>query len=657
MKKIKEVFKKMIGVLKNNVLLVGLVLTGVINDLILRALTVGNVFGIKPILTSMAMMLIVSIIAILLSNKRRDYMYLIFSGLFALLSAANYMYYTHFNSFISVGILGQAKHLSEMKNSVSQTFNIKVLLFAIPTLILVYIYRKLNSQSYFEKMNQKFSIKREIVSPFILGLVLLMAISTTLTGTDISRIKKQWNRAYLVEQFGIYSFATADLVKSASVPKPIEADFEDFDDQLQALIKNNNETQVENKYTDVLDGKDLYVIHYESAQNFAMDMSFGDGEVTPFLNQLAEESLFFKNFYPQHSVGTSSDSEFTFSTSLYPINNRTVFIDHADKEFKTIQKLLVNKGYHTMSMHGNNGSFWNRNIMHPNIGYEEFIDREDYIIDEEVGLGLSDESFYHQSVQILKERKERFDKPMMATVISLSHHYPFDDLDVYGDFDTGYLEGTDISNYLKSINYADQALEQFFTEMDEEGLLDNAAVLIYGDHHAKISQSDYELIYNYDEETDTITDKSDEDYIKVNKAYLRQVRKTPLLIWTKDGSLQETIEEPIGMINVMPTISNMLNVDNPYRLGKDIFNVTDNTIIYPDGSFLTKDHYYSSSALKVYDMKTNEQLMDQDDFDEEFLEKIESVESTLELSSNIIENDLIKYYENYSRIQEIENKD
>lgn len=51
---------------------------------------------------------------------------------------------------------------------------------------------------------------------------------------------------------------------------------------------------------------------------------------TPFLKKLSLESLFFNNFYPQHSLGTSSDSEFTFSTSLYLINNRKVFIDHAD---------------------------------------------------------------------------------------------------------------------------------------------------------------------------------------------------------------------------------------------------------------------------------------------------------------------------------------
>lgn len=646
-KNIKEFLNKSKKILKDNILLVGLVLTGVLNDFILRALTVNNIFKIRPIITSIAMILIVSVLANLLSNKKRARMYIFFSIFFAILNAINFMYYLHFNSFLSIGLLNQSRHLSEMKSSVLKSIDIRVLLFAIPTLIFIFVYRKIKDSDNFNLYDGEHFIQRELLTPFLAGFSLLLLVSTTLTGVDISRLVKQWNREYLVEQFGIYTYTSADLIKSTSVPKPVKADYGEFDDQITALVKNNKQLDKDNAYTDTLEGKDLYVIHYESVQNFAMDLSFADGEVTPFLNKLANESLFFENFYPQHSVGTSSDSEFTFATSLYPINSRTVFIDHADKEFQSIQKLLKAKGYHTMSMHGNNGSFWNRDIMHPNIGYNEFLSKKDYIIDEEVGLGLSDMSFYRQSVAKIKERKESLDKPIMATLISLSNHHPFGDLDVYGDFDTGFLENTEVSNYLKSMNYADQALESFFSEMDKAGLLDNAAVLIYGDHHANISKRDYEHIYNYDEKTDTLRSNVDEDYISIDNAYLQQVRKTPLLIWTKDDGFQEKIEEPIAMINVMPTLANMYNIDNDYRMGQDIFNVTDNTIIFPNGSYLNKDYYFDASDLKVFDMETNELLFSKDEFSEELLEEIKKVDEELELSESIIQNDLTKYYQQF----------
>lgn len=633
---------KVYGNFKNNILLVLLVLGGIFNDLVLRAFTIGGVFKLKPIVTSVSMILIISILALFLSYKNRNYVYIILSAVFSFLSAANYLYYTHFNSFISVTIFNQAKQLGKMKNSVTETLDIKVLIFAIPTILLIIAFKRLKKKGYFETEEGKVS-KRQVIRPFVFGTVLLLMVSLTLTSSDFSRLKKQWNKAYLVEQLGIYSYATADIVKSALIPKPAKVNPADFNEALKGLLAENNNSNIENEYTGILEGKDIYVIHYESAQTFAMDLSFGDGEVTPFLNKLSQEGLYFNNFYPQHSIGTSSDSEFTFNTSLYPINNGTVFIDHSNKEYQSIEKLLNEKDYYTMSMHGNNGDFWNRDIMHENLGYQDFVSKDSYEIDEEVGLGLSDESFYRQSVQKIKKIKEEKNKPIMAKLISLSNHYPFDDLDVYGEFDTGYLEGTDISNYLKSFNYADRSLQVFVEEMDKEGLLENAVILIYGDHHAKISTEDYEKIYNYDEASNTILNKEDPNYTKVNGAYLRQVRKTPLIIWSKDQSLAKTVEEPIGMVDVLPTISNMLGVFNPYQMGKDIFNVEENSVAFPDGSYIDKDYYYSSSTSEVYDIKTNE-LLDIETLDRDIRPELKKVENKLELSSNIINNDLIKYY-------------
>ena len=647
MRKIKKSFKVLCEYCRNNLMLVALVIAAVVNDFILRGLTVGNVFKIKPIITSMATIVLFSIIAIVLANKKRKYFYIIFSWVFTLLNMANFMYYTYFKSFLSISFFNQVAHLSKMKSSVSEAFNIKVLIFIIPTLALMYFYRRLKQKNYFERVDDQYSLRHEIRTPFVFSLVLFLAVSVTLTGTDISRIQKQWNRDYLVEQFGIYSFVAADVVKAATVQKPVEGDFEKFDERVNNLVQRNQSLNQNNKYTNSLEGKDLYVIHYESVQSFAMDLSFADGEVTPFLNKLADESLFFSNFHPQISVGTSSDTEFTFNTSLYPINNRTVFIDHADKEFESLQKLLKEKGYYTMSMHGNNGSFWNRDMMHPNLGYEEFVSKEAYEIDEVTGMGLSDESFYRQSVEKIKQKKLLHEGPMMVKLITLSNHYPFKDLDFYGPFDTGYLEGTDVSNYLKSMNYADRALETFFMEMEKAGLLDNAAILIYGDHHSNVSTEDYEKIYNYDSKKNLLIHKSSDNFKEINNAYLRDAQRTPLLIWTKDGALKETIDKPTGMIDVMPTLGNMMNFKNTFGLGQDIINEQENSVIFPDGSFLTEDYYYSASTMEVFDMKTNQLLFSEKDLPQEILEEIQMVEDELELSTDLIENNLINHYKSF----------
>ena len=86
-----------------------------------------------------------------------------------------------------------------------------------------------------------------------------------------------------------------------------------------------------------------------------------------------------------------------------PTNNGTAFVSYFNREYVTTPLLLREKGYYTFSMHANNGSYWNRNIMHETLGYQRFYSKKDYEIDDVIGLGLSDKSFYRQSIEKIKE--------------------------------------------------------------------------------------------------------------------------------------------------------------------------------------------------------------------------------------------------------------
>lgn len=159
-------------------------------------------------------------------------------------------------------------------------------------------------------------------------------------------------------------------------------------------------------------------------KKFAMDLTFNNKEVTPNLNKLANEGIFFSNFYSQVGVGTSSDAEFTFNTSLMPSTKGTVFVNYFDRDYISIPKLLKEQGYYTYSMHANTGEFWNRNTMHKSLGYDKFYNKDSYTIDETIGLGLSDKSFFRQSVDIMKQIKEEENKPFYSLLIMLSNHTP-----------------------------------------------------------------------------------------------------------------------------------------------------------------------------------------------------------------------------------------
>lgn len=625
--------------LKKNIIPILLILGGIFNDFALRAMTIGSVFYWKPLVASISMLIFISMLAMFLSYKNRNIVYIILSSAFGLISIANYLYYQHYNSFISFSLVKQLSQIKDMGNTLAKTLDLKILIFTLPTIILISVIKKLNKANFFEHIETSRN-KKEVLRPLLIGSLLLSLVCTSLTSTDLSRLVKQWNRPYIVEQLGIYSFTTADLFKNISLRRLPVPEEEEVESILEDLIDINKNKSQENEFTGIFQDRDIYVIHYESAQNFAMDLEFGDGSVTPFLNQLAQEGLFFENFYPQHSVGTSSDSEFTFSTSLLPINNGTVFMTHANRNYESLQKLLKSRGYYTMSMHGNNGDFWNRNVMHKSLGYDRFFSENDYDIDEEIGLGLSDMSFFRQSIEKIKEVKNTQDGlPIMATLITLTNHYPFDDIEKYGDFDVGHLEGSDIGNYLKSFHYADRALESFIEGMDEAGLLDNAVIVLYGDHHAKISTEDYAKIYNYNETDESYYSKEALEYRKVNGAFLKSLRKTPFIIWSKDGKINDRISTPMGMVDALPTIGNMLGISNPYQLGNDMMSLDDNLVVFPDASWLDSEFYYSVSSSKLYSLLNNEVLEDVD-----LVHDNEALEGLIELSNNIIQNDLIRLY-------------
>ncbi|WP_130805362.1 LTA synthase family protein [Senegalia massiliensis] len=629
---------KLLSGFKNNIIFILLIIGAILNDILLRMMTVGGISYWKPIVTTIPMIIFTSIIALFLSYKRRNYLYIALSVFFGLLNGMNYVYYKHYSSFLSFSLLKQLTQVKEVGDSVIKTLDFKVLLFAIPTIVLVIVIRKLKRKNFFEKAENNRS-RLEFVVPLVIGTTILFFVFNTLSGTDKSRIMKQWNRPYLVEQLGIYSYTTADFVKNIASSSVPEIKTEEATVLLEDLVENNIDKQNKNEYTDIFKGKDVYVIHYESAEKFAMELEFEDGPVTPFLNKMASEGLYFDNFYPQHSVGTSSDSEFTFNTSLLPINNGTVFMTHADRNYVSLQKLLKNKGYYTMSMHGNNGDFWNRNVMHKTLGYDKFFAKDDYVIDEEVGLGLSDKSFFDQSIQKIKQVKQEQQKPIMSTLITLSNHYPFDDVEKYPEFNVGHLEGTDIGNYLKSYHYADVALQSFIEGMDREGLLDNAVVVLYGDHHAKISTDDYRKTFNYNQDTGEYYTKEDPEYTAMNGTFKKQLKRTPFIVWSKDKQFNETINTPMGMVDALPTISNMLGIFNPYQLGNDIMSVKENNVVFPDGSWLNKKHFYSASSSKLYSFESDEVIENP-----KLIATNEMIDKKIDLSNNIIQNDLIRFF-------------
>lgn len=656
-KKIKE--EKIISnYIKNNCLFLVYVIVCVMNSTLLRFFTIPtmeNYLSIKTILADTAVVTIIGSFSYLFKEKKRYIYLLVCAIVFTAICTINSAYYTFYTSFASVSMLSLTQYIGEVGDAVVENvLQIKDLVYIVPLGFFIYYYHKLvrnNKYKIYSKNNRIKKFKNTLIG----GIIILFAFIITLSSLEISRFVKQWNREYIVMRFGIYLYQGNDIV--ASVQPKISALF-GYDDAKKEFNeyyeKRSDKRDYSNEYTNIFEGRNVIVIHAESMQDIAINRTFNGEEVTPNLNRMIKEGLYFNNFYSQVSVGTSSDTELTFNTSLMPTQNGTAFVSYFDRTYIATPSLMKEKGYYTFSMHANNADFWNRRAMHESLGYDKFYSKETYNIKEKeiIGLGLSDKEFFSQSVEKIKKIKEKHDK-YYGLLIMLTNHTPFSDTDKYGEFpvtmkttitkedgtteeiEAPYLEGTKLGNYFKSVHYADAALGEFFQKMDEEGLLENTVVILYGDHDARLPKSEYNLMNNYDPLTDDVKDKKDPTYQEYDSFDYELDRKVPFLIWTKDGKVNGEVNYTMGMYDVMPTIGNMLGFYNKYALGHDIFETKENNlVVFPNGNWITDKMYYNSQ-------KGEYKLLKEEIIDENYIEQNnEYTEKLLDISNKAIVFDL-----------------
>ena len=640
----------------NNKIFLIFVLISVLIGFSLRLATIGFPIYFKAFISDIVVVLFIGSFSFLFKESYRYYYCLFWIIFSSLLAIGNTVYYDFYESFISVNLLGTASMVSQVNDSLWAKLHFYQFLYLLFPVIFVVCYK------LFKKYNIKDRVKVEkkmffrfFVSSIILGLCILPFV----TKTEISRFVKLWNRESVVQKYGLYVYTINDLIQSVR-PK---VDMAFGYDEEAYLFRNYyackfKEKKTTNEYTDIFKGKNVLFIHAESIQNFLVNLKINGNEVTPNLNKLISNSLYFSKFYPQISVGTSSDTEFTLNTGLMPSSSGTVFVNYYNRTYASMPKYFKEMNYYTFSTHANNAEYWNRKVMHSSLGYDKFYAKEYFdipdISDEDyVGLGLSDKSFFKQLIPILKDINNTHSS-YMGTIITLSNHSPFSDVGKYGDFDltmdytyededgktiennASYLEGSVMGNYLKSAHYADSALGEFMELLEDNKLLDNTVIILYGDHEARLARKEFDLLYNYDPLTNSILNSEDERYYDVYGYNYDLLKNTPLVIYSKDLNIKKEVSKVMGMYDVLPTIANMFGFSEKYSLGHDIFSDNEGIVVFPNGNVLTDKVYYS-------DLKDEYIAFSEEPIELDYINKLkEKSNNILNVSNGIIVHDLIK---------------
>lgn len=477
----------------------------------------------------------------------------------SLIFISQYLYFSFFGGFLQASALKYAGQIGEIKSTIAALFTPHIFVF----LLNVFTVIAAGALSYKEKITDIFLSKKEktIASLGIFAIVIFgytLSIAAGENGLKKLRhlpqtIREMNSFVYspndYVQRVGICNYYLGDLIGMAFRAVPVTEEDVVF---VQNWFSQKPAPE-EERYFGAAEGKNLILIQFESLETALIGQKIKGTEITPNINALSKQGLYFNNYYTQIGPGNTADTEFVVLNSLYPLTNTVAFVDFAHNEYDALPSLLQKSGYHTYTLHGGVPNFWNRANIYPSLGYETSISKNDFAPENKGFETLNDADFFSQSLV----KMQTFEKPFLATLITLSSHSPFVIPEKYQTLPIP--ENSPLSpeqkNYLQSIHYADSALGEFIAGLKKTSLYRDSLIAIYGDHGSPVKIS---------EQIGTTTNSS--------LPTLRSSRVPLIILYPKAAPpLIKTVKTPGSHLDLYPTLANLLGVVPPKNIfGQDL---------------------------------------------------------------------------------------
>lgn len=588
--------------------------------------------GVKGLVQNLILLmnpysLIALILSLFLFFKGKKAYWFIFIGGFLLsfLLYANVVYFRFFSDFLTFSTLNQAGNVESMGGAVGASFKWYDFVYFIDTII--YLFILIFRGSWLDK--RVFS--KKFVPVVMAASVALFFLNLAFAETDRPELlTRTFDHKYLVKYLGPYNFTVYDGVKTIQNNQQKALASEDDLTKVLNYTKQKNTTP-NSEYFGVAKKKNIIKIHLESFQTFLINKKVNGKEVTPFLNKLStgnEDFRYYPNFFHQTGQGKTSDAEFTMDNSLYGLPQGSAYSLKGDNTYQSLPAILDQKqGYTSDVMHGDYKTFWNRDQVYKHFGVDKFYDATYYDMSDDniVNLGLKDKPFFKESAEYQSKMKG----PFYSHLITLTNHYPFTLSEEDADIDKPNTGDSTVDGYIQTAHYLDQALEEYVTDLKKKGLYDDSVIMIYGDH--------YGISENHNNAMEKLLGE------KITPAKFMDLNRTGfwLKIPGKEGTVDKTYA---GQMDVMPTILHLVGIDskNFLMFGTDMLSKDHNDVIpFRNGDFITKDYKYVNG--KAYSNKTNE-LLETEPKDLDKNKK--QVEKDLEMSDNVLNGDLFRFYKN-----------
>src|ERR687889_2418067 len=226
--------------------------------------------------------------------------------------------------------------------------------------------------------------------------------------------------------------------------------------------------------------RNVVLIHLESTRAQSVTPYNEDLKTTPFLDELAKESLLVERAYVV--VPRSSKATVTVNCGLDPPLYQGPEFDPGGIPVPCLAILLKNQGYSTVFFQSSSETMDQYGVVAENLGYEDYYPSESMDTEgfEATNyISYEDDIMLKPSEQWLKEHK---DQPFLVQYLTGTGHDDYRCLSTrYGSEDLAQ-DDDQLNRYLNCLRLQDIFLENLFDQYKELGLYEDTIFVIYGDH-------------------------------------------------------------------------------------------------------------------------------------------------------------------------------
>lgn len=588
-----------IRALSNRSKFIGMYILLLLKVILLRVLVYGKLGWNGFLAEALSILVLFCAVELIFPVKRKGVVYQIINFLFSFLLFAVTLYYAHFGTVPTYVVLSELNQVPQIRASVNALLRPEQFLYFADFVVLVVwgivsllLTRRKSAR---EGLRFQTAVVKRLRSGWIwkLGIAVVMIVSVVISAASVRTGSKIDNELFRAEKIGLLNFQVDAALRNYEEEKMIaEGNLQETKSKISDLQSTypyrvdsqvNGNGELEPQYFGAAKGKNLIVIQMESFQNFPIHLSVGGQEITPVLNGLIKEGIYFPHVFQQIGPGNTSDAEFMSNTSIYPTAAVAMSKGYGNRELPSLPRLLQKQGYVANTFHINNVTFWDRNKLYPALNFNQYYDKPYYNNDHFNNFGASDEEMYRVGMEQLSELHQQ-GKSFYAQFVTTSSHSPFTVPEDRRQIKlTADLEGTNLGNYITAVNYTDYAIGKLIEQLKEADMWDDTMLVIYGDHFG---------LQPSDTSAEEIKSRLGIPYDNIISRF-----NIPFIVHIPGQNLGITSDQSGGQVDMMPTMANLLGIslkDEGFTaLGQDLLNIDHNVFgmryYLPTGSFFNDE--------------------------------------------------------------------